>query len=225
MPAFQVLWPRWRQLTSTAAHRGVLCFGHDRGRNVTYTNPHRWLPGFGPRTATTALRTLVRAYLHAYGPATPQHFAKWLNVPPRRAVELFEAAGGRAGARRARRRRRRGSSPATPTAPETRVAGIRLLPYFDAYVVAAQPRELLYPGAAATPARSPRRARPATTRSCSSTASSAACGTSGARAGGSRSRSSRCAPLSAAQRRELDEEVALVGTRHGGRCRRWSSAR
>ena len=49
MPAFQVLWPRWRQLTSTAAHRGVLCFGHDRGRNVTYTNPHRWLPGLRAR--------------------------------------------------------------------------------------------------------------------------------------------------------------------------------
>ncbi len=26
--------------------------------------------------------------------------------------------------------------------------GVRLLPYFDAYVVAAQPRELLFPGAA-----------------------------------------------------------------------------
>src|SRR5579863_5386745 len=46
MDAFQDKWPRWRQLTGTAAHRGVLCFGPDRGRRVTYTNPHRWLPGF-----------------------------------------------------------------------------------------------------------------------------------------------------------------------------------
>ena len=91
MPAFQVLWPRWRQLTSTAAHRGVLCFGPDRGRNVTYTNPHRWLPGFVPDDADAAVRTLIRAYLHAYGPATPQHFAKWLNVPPKRAVDAFDA--------------------------------------------------------------------------------------------------------------------------------------
>src|SRR5215472_6306467 len=30
MEAFQDKWPRWRQLTSTAAHRGVLCFGPDR---------------------------------------------------------------------------------------------------------------------------------------------------------------------------------------------------
>ena len=56
MDAFQDKWPRWRQLTSTAAHRGVLCFGPNKGRNVTYTNPHRWLPGFRPSTATDALR-------------------------------------------------------------------------------------------------------------------------------------------------------------------------
>jgi hypothetical protein len=35
---------------------------------------------------------------------------------------------------------------ATPAQPHR---GIRLLPYFDAYVVAGQPRERLYPGAAA----------------------------------------------------------------------------
>jgi hypothetical protein len=56
MDAFQDKWPRWRQLTSTAAHRGVLCFGPDRGRKVTYTNPHRWLPGFRPADGDTALR-------------------------------------------------------------------------------------------------------------------------------------------------------------------------
>jgi hypothetical protein len=44
MEAFQDQWPRWRQLTGTAAHRGVLCFGPHRGREMTYTNPHRWLP-------------------------------------------------------------------------------------------------------------------------------------------------------------------------------------
>ena len=44
MDAFQYKRPRWRQLTSTAAHRRMLCFGPDRGRKVTYTNPHH-----GPR--------------------------------------------------------------------------------------------------------------------------------------------------------------------------------
>jgi hypothetical protein len=148
MEAFQGKWPRWRQLTSTAAHRGMLCFGPNRGRNVTYTHPNRWLPGFRPQDGDAALRTLVTRYLYAYGPATPQHFAKWLSVPPRRAVELFRELAGElehveldgepswviAG------------DTGTPQQPHK---GIRLLPYFDAFVVVGQPRERLYPGAAA----------------------------------------------------------------------------
>jgi Winged helix DNA-binding domain len=154
MEAFGGKWPRWRQLTSTAAHRGLLCFGPDRGRKVTYTNPHRWLPGFRPGDGDAALRTLLERYLHAYGPATPQHFARWLNIPPRRAVQLFDELAaelepveldGTPGWTLA------GDS-ATPQRPHR---GIRLLPYFDAFVVAGQPRERLYPGAAATRALTP----------------------------------------------------------------------
>lgn len=154
MDAFQDKWPRWRQLTSTAAHRGVLCFGPNKGRNVTYTNPHRWLPGFQPEKGAGALRTLVAHYLHAYGPATPQHFARWLNVPPRSAVDVFnelvfdlqdvemegEAAWVTAG---------------DVGAPDQPHRGITLLPYFDVFVVAGQPRDLLYPGAAAERALTP----------------------------------------------------------------------
>jgi hypothetical protein len=149
MEAFQELWPRWRQLTSTAAHRGMLCFGPNRGSKVTYTNPHRWLPGFRPDDGDRALRTLATRYLYAYGPATPQHFARWLSIPPRRAVELFHDLAseleqveldGEPGWVIA-------GDTGTPRQP---YRGIRLLPYFDAFVVAGQPRERLYPGAAAT---------------------------------------------------------------------------
>ena len=148
MEAFQDMWPRWRQLTSTAAHRGMLCFGPNRGRKVTYTNPHRWLPGFRLDEGDAALHTLLMRYLFAYGPATPQHFARWLGIPPRRAVELFGELAGEL------ERVELDGEPgwvvagdtATPRQPHR---GIRLLPYFDAFVVAGQPRERLYPGAAA----------------------------------------------------------------------------
>jgi hypothetical protein len=154
MAAFQGMWPRWRQLTSTAAHRGVLCFGSGRGRKVTYTNPHRWLPGFRPAEGDAALRTLVLRYLYAYGPATPAHFARWLGIPPRYAARLFDALASDleqveldgAPAWTA------GGDTATPSEPHR---GIRLLPYFDAYVVAGQPRERLYPEAAAARALTP----------------------------------------------------------------------
>lgn len=153
MDAFQTKWPRWRQITSTAAHRGVLCFGPDRGRHVTYTNPHRWLPGFRPDDADSALRSLLGHYLYAYGPATPDHFARWLAIPARRSVELFQEMAGDLDAVEL------GGEPAwilagdLDTTPEPN-RGLRLLPYFDAYVVAGQPRARLFPGPAATRALS-----------------------------------------------------------------------
>ncbi|HET6315478.1 MAG TPA: winged helix DNA-binding domain-containing protein [Chloroflexota bacterium] len=209
MAAFQDLWPRWRQLTSTAAHRGVLCFGPNKGRNVTYTNPQRWLPGFRPLSADVALRALVLRYLHAYGPARPQHFAKWLGLPPARAVQLFKQLAGDLQAVELDGDLCWAAAGDTDT-PREPHEGVRLLPYFDAYVVAGQPRSWLYPGEAAARALSP-----------------------GGQAGNypvllingvvggvwHQRRSGRTlaitveplSELTATQRRELDDEVALVG--------------
>ncbi|MFI5891227.1 winged helix DNA-binding domain-containing protein [Actinoplanes sp. NPDC051513] len=144
MPAFQTMWPRWRQMTEIAAHRGVLCFGPNKGRNVTYTNPSRWLPGFAPAPEAEATAWLLDSYLRSYGPATPQHFARWLAAPPGWARAVFDAhdltevslqgtkawvAGG-------------------DVEPGDPAAGVLLLPHFDAFVVGSQPREQLFPGAA-----------------------------------------------------------------------------
>jgi hypothetical protein len=154
MEAFGGKWPRWRQLTSTAAHRGMLCFGPDRARKVTYTNPHRWLPGFRPADGDAALRALLARYLYAYGPATPAHFARWLAIPPRHAAGLFGALAG--DLERVELDGEPGWTLAGDTAmPHDPHRGIRLLPYFDAYVVAGQPRHWLYPGAAAARALTP----------------------------------------------------------------------
>jgi hypothetical protein len=148
MPAFQGMWPRWRQAMHLAAHRGALCFGPNRGRNVTYTSPQRWLPGFPPIPASDALAGLVRRYLYAYGPATPQHFAQWLSAPRGWAAQLFDSLAGEldqveVGGTRA-------WVVAGDTAPATLPpGGVRLLPYFDHYTVGCHPRELLFPGPAA----------------------------------------------------------------------------
>jgi hypothetical protein len=215
MDAFQDKWPRWRQLTSTAAHRGVLCFGPDRGRKVTYSHPRRWLPGFAPADGEAALRALVLRYLHAYGPATTQHFARWLAISPRYAVELFgRLASDREGA--ALERVELDGEPAwvaagdTGTPPEP-LRGIRLLPYFDPYVVAGQPRARLYPGAAAARALTP-----------SGQAGNYPVLLVDGVVGGvwHQRRSGRklaltvepLAELTAAQRGQLDDEAALVGT-------------
>jgi hypothetical protein len=153
MPAFQGMWPRWRQATHTAAFRGVLCFGANRGRKVTYTNPARWLPGFTPEPAGPAVRELVRRYLAGYGPASPQHLARWLSAPPAWGVSLFESlrddlapvdlAGHRAYVWAD------DADPGGSGTPAADLAGVRLLPYFDAFAVGCHPRDLLFPGRAA----------------------------------------------------------------------------
>ncbi|MEV0647315.1 winged helix DNA-binding domain-containing protein [Phytomonospora sp. NPDC050363] len=147
MPGFNTMWPRWRQALSVAGARGALCFGPNRGRKVTYTDPHRWLPGFTPMPAAHAHAELLARYLHAYGPATPQHFARWIGAKARWAAELFTTLASRIEAVELDGETmwvNAGDTDFADTAPE----GVRLLPYFDAYGIACQPRERLFPGRA-----------------------------------------------------------------------------
>jgi Winged helix DNA-binding domain len=156
MPAFQDLWPRWRQAVVPAAYRGVLCFGPNRGRRVTYTNPRRWTPGFRLASPDEAIATTITRYLYAYGPATPQQFAQWSGAPPTWAAEQFE--------RHSRKLTKINfdGAPAWVSRGDTAVSGeedakssILLLPYFDAYAVGSHPRSRLFPGEAATRALAP----------------------------------------------------------------------
>jgi hypothetical protein len=150
VPAFGGWWPRWRQAVAVAAHRGALVFGTPRARTVTYTNPRTVLAEFEPGSTDTAPHELVRHFLHAYGPATSNDFARWLSAPRAWAAEIFAGVnddlmrvqidGGRPAWMLAR------DSDEPASAPR----GLRLLPYFDPYVVGSYPRELLYPGIAYT---------------------------------------------------------------------------
>lgn len=145
---FQSMWPRWRQAIATAANRGALCFGPNRGRKVTYTNPRRWLPGFAPADERTALAEIVKRYLCVYGPATPRQFARWFGAPPGWATALFDAL-----ANELEQIEFEGTLAwvvrGDTSAPSTPPQGVRLLPYFDAYGVGSHPRELVFPGRAA----------------------------------------------------------------------------
>jgi uncharacterized protein YukE len=156
MAAFQDLWPRWRQAVATAAHRGVLCFGPNKGRRVTYTNPRRWLPGFKPVSEDKAIAAVITRYLYAYGPATPQQFAQWIGAPPTWAADQFELHSGKL------TKINFDSTPAWVARGDTAMpdeegakGSVLLLPYFDAYAVGSHPRSRLFPGKAATRALAP----------------------------------------------------------------------
>ncbi|MET9661238.1 winged helix DNA-binding domain-containing protein [Streptomyces sp. NPDC006510] len=205
MPAFQGMWPRWRQVMHLAGHRGVLCFAPDRGRKVTYTRP-----GVVPLDGPEALAGLVRRYLHAYGPATPAHFAKWLALPPRWAAELFAGTAARGEIEQVTYE----DGPAWVVAGDTGfsaepVRGVRLLPYFDAFLIASQPRERLFPGAAYTRALAGGQAGNFPVLLVDGTAA----GVWHQRRSGRRIAVTvePLAPLTAGQLRELEAQVARVG--------------
>lgn len=209
MPAFNGMWPRWRQAIGTAANRGALCFGPDRGRKVTYTNPRHWLPGFEPQAPETATAEVVRRYLHAYGPATPQQFARWLAAAPRWAVDLFDrlvAAG-------ALEEVTLDGAPAwvvagDTAAPEEPAGAVRLLPYFDAYGVGCHPREKVFPGRAAERALAGGQAGPVPVLLVGGVVA----GVWHQRRAGRKLAVTvePFGPLTSRQRRELDEQVARV---------------
>ncbi|MFC9246763.1 winged helix DNA-binding domain-containing protein [Streptomyces sp. NPDC057136] len=144
MPAFQGMWPRWRQVMHLAGHRGVLCYGPNRGRKATYTNP-----GATPLPGPEAVAALVGRYLRAYGPATPAHFARWLATAGGWANRLFADLAATGTIEEVTYE----GAPAWVAAgdtgfPAAPARGVRLLPYFDAFAIASQPRERLYPGLA-----------------------------------------------------------------------------
>jgi hypothetical protein len=148
LPAFGDSVARWRQAIPTAANRGMLCFGPNEGRATTYVHPRSWLGGVARVREERALDELLRRYLRAYGPATPAQFARWLGTRPEWARERFDALAGELteidlGGSAASLLR------ADAELPGERPRGVRLLPYFDPFVVGCHPRERLFPPAAA----------------------------------------------------------------------------
>jgi hypothetical protein len=146
VPAFSDHAPRWRQALPTAAAAGVLCFGPLRGRRVSYTSPRQIVPGFQVAEARSSCAWLAHAYLHAYGPATAGQFAQWLGAPRAWAEDLLGSLATELTAVDL------AGSPAWVNAGDRSTAatavGVRLLPYFDPYIVGAHPRELLFAGRA-----------------------------------------------------------------------------
>jgi hypothetical protein len=148
VPAFGGMWPRWRLALAIAGIRGALCYGPNQGRKVTYTSPERYLPGFRPLEGRLAITRVVKRYLLAYGPATPQQFAKWLNISPKWSTELFLAMAEEL------QQVEVDGEPAWVAAgdtsfPSSGPQGVQLLPYFDSYLVGCHPRDRLFPGIAA----------------------------------------------------------------------------
>jgi hypothetical protein len=73
----EVLRSGWGAVLKPLAHRGLVCFGPDEGRNVTFAAPADRLPGWTSVPPEEALPEVLRRYLSAYGPSTPDELYRW----------------------------------------------------------------------------------------------------------------------------------------------------
>ncbi len=104
-----------------------------------------------PAPPKEALRRPALRYLTAYGPATPHHFARWLAAPSSWATALFTRLAAEGEVEEVLHEDAQGVGAAGDThfhASTEESRGVLLLPCFDAYAIAARPRERLYPGRA-----------------------------------------------------------------------------
>jgi hypothetical protein len=67
-------------LLHLSAARGVVCYGEQRGGEPTFVRADAWLPGYRDLSPEEAETLLLRRYLGAFGPATPADFARWTGM-------------------------------------------------------------------------------------------------------------------------------------------------
>jgi hypothetical protein len=129
-------------LLKPSAFLGELCFATPAGRSVRFTRPDLWIDGWAPADPDEAADAVTRRYLAAYGPATREAYARWLGTPSAAhagrllarlgdEVEETDLEGNRVWVLAADLDELRDAEPEEV---------VRLLPAFDAHVVAA-PRD------------------------------------------------------------------------------------
>jgi len=69
---------------------GLVCYGHERGREIALVRVDQWLPKFDRVPEAEAQGFILRRYLGAYGPATLRDFAKWAGISAAEAKEAGE---------------------------------------------------------------------------------------------------------------------------------------
>jgi hypothetical protein len=135
-------------LLHLAAARGVVCSGPNRGSEPTFVRADAWIPQWQDVPREQAEGILLRWYLRAYGPATAADFAFWTGISLTEAREIWA-------------REQAGLAPVNVDGWSAAVLQedlielaqaeferplIRLLPYFDSFLLGHKEREHLVAG-------------------------------------------------------------------------------
>jgi len=127
----------WRLAWGEAFTRGLSCYGPPRGQQVTFVRADQWLGGWEDLDPAAALVEVLRRHLAAYGPARPEDFEHWFYGPgpfDELALEEVDVEGHRAWA-----------LAGDTDWPEPAHGSVRLLPYYDCYVIGCHPRDRFIP--------------------------------------------------------------------------------
>lgn len=129
-------------LLSTAAARGVFCYGPYRGNEPTFVRADAWIPKWKDIPQEEAERMLLHKYLQTYGPATPADFAMWTSTGLTEARQLWveeakhlatiDVEGWKGTVLRKDLDALTGSTLKSPH--------VRLLPYFDTFILGHKER-------------------------------------------------------------------------------------
>jgi len=139
----EILSVHW--LVSVACMRGLACFGPMRGNEATFVRPDRWLPNWQDWAPEEAETELLRRYLRANGPATVNDFALWTYVKAADAREIWgrlepELAPVNVDGRPGWLLREDLSSLGCA---ELERPSVRLLPFFDSFLLALKDKKHL----------------------------------------------------------------------------------
>jgi hypothetical protein len=121
-----------------AAFRGRLCFGPGDGQKVRFTRPDVWLGHeISAPEPEVALREIARRYLAVHGPATREDLRRWWATTPAAAGRLLRSPEDAEEIEVDGEPLWMLSADARDAARVGPADGVRLLPAFDQYVIAA----------------------------------------------------------------------------------------
>ena len=132
-------------LLHLTSSRGVICYGPGRGNEPTFVRADAWISRWQDVPREHAEGLLLRKYLRAFGPATPSDFAAWAGITLTDAREIWareqadfapiSVEGWEAAALR--------EDLAELAQAKFERPLIRLLPYFDTFLLGHKQREHL----------------------------------------------------------------------------------
>jgi hypothetical protein len=125
-----------------------VCQGPPQGNKVRFARPDQWIEGWQEIDPDEALREVCRRYLHTYGPARPNEFREWFGSATFKTADartLFESLGD---LEEVDVEGHHACVAAGDTHFPERVASVRLLPEYDAYIMGFRERDHLVPAEA-----------------------------------------------------------------------------